>query len=62
MIFADFIGDVLGWGCLAFIFILMAIGWVCESIAKAAGNALKSDTARDVAKEAFWLWWLSDDD
>jgi hypothetical protein len=64
MVFADFIGDLLGWSCLWIVFVLLGIGWVCNRLGKAAGDALKSDTAREVAREAaritFWTWWFSD--
>jgi hypothetical protein len=62
MVFADWFSDALGSSCLVFILILMGIGWIVQSIGKAAGDALKSDAARDAARIGFWAWFLSDDD
>jgi hypothetical protein len=62
MLFADWLGDLLGNACL-FVVVLGGICcWAIGHIMKQAGDALNSDTAKDAARIGLWAWLLSDDD
>jgi hypothetical protein len=61
VIFADFIGDMLGQACIMFVAILFVIGWLASKLGRAAGNALKNEKVQDAAKVGFWMWFFSDD-
>lgn len=62
MLFADWFGDFLGNACLLAVVLGSILCWAVGSVMKPAGDALKSDTAKEAARIGLLAWFLSDDD
>lgn len=61
MVFADFFTEVIGYGFLMLVLILIWIGWIAQKIGSAAGKVLKDKDFQEGVKLGFWAWFLSDD-